>query len=680
MTRYSADLRSELEDQGRRGRQAEDAPARLAERRAAIDREEQFRVAELRQKSALRVSVRMLQLLLIEQPKLLVKTTVTAPTGMTSGLEMVWDPLTEAVEAIPCPTCQRPGYSFEFTRQGQLVCSACVYGPRPAVTPAVALPTLLVTRLTQPSDAVYSKIPLWKPILPTAHPTRPDFRPNYYKLNMPSTKHALRVYRWNLLGIIALGCALFGDALCQGQNDRAPAQAAPDSTTQAFTQRVRPILQKHCFACHAGKKVKGDLDLDKLAPDFQPAETAKAWEKVGERLASHSMPPKSKPQPSAEEAKALHGWVEAGLAAADTSRQRTEGRAIIRRLSRAEYVNTIRDLLAVDVELKELLPEDLPAPHGFENDALALRVSSVLIERYMEAADVALKAALVHGPRPVTSKVKLSYKNERLYNLAKMDKTVAELDNAVVLLSDKTLGLSQFQAKTAGRYRFRVSAYAFQNNGRPMVMAVHARPPGPGAAGLRALSHHAVPADKPAVIEFVVQLNQQEAVNLMPDELKKERIKSSTGPGYRMVWEVEGPLLDTWPPESYQRLLGNVAVKTATLADAERALRTFISRAFRRPASDELVRPYLEMVRIRLKQGYSFEDALRRGPEGGALFTAAFLFLESQPGPLDDFALAARLSYFLWSSMPDQELFDLAKKEKLCHFRCASTAGRAHAR
>jgi hypothetical protein len=64
--------------------------------------------------------------LLIEQPKLLVKTTVAAPTGMSSGLEMVWDPLTEAVEAIPCPACQRPGYGIEFTRQGQLVCTACV--------------------------------------------------------------------------------------------------------------------------------------------------------------------------------------------------------------------------------------------------------------------------------------------------------------------------------------------------------------------------------------------------------------------------------------------------------------------------------------------------------------------------------------------------------------------------
>ena len=126
---------------------------------------------------------------------------------------------------------------------------------------------------------------------------------------------------------------------------------------------------------------------------------------------------------------------------------------------------------------------------------------------------------------------------------------------------------------------------------------------------MRVLGHHAVPADKPAVIEFVVQLNQQDGVYLSPDGLKKERIKVL--PGLAIEWvEVEGPLIDVWPPESYQRLLGKVPVKTAKLPDAEQALRTFIPKAFRRPASDELVRPYTEMVRLRLEQGYSFEDAL----------------------------------------------------------------------
>jgi hypothetical protein len=124
MARYYADLRSELE-QTHRGRQAEDAAERRAERRAAIDREQRLREAELRQKSTLRVPIRVLQLLMIQQPKLLVRASVTAPQREPTPLEVVWDPLLEAVEPVPCPTCQRPGYAFDLSRLGQLVCPSC---------------------------------------------------------------------------------------------------------------------------------------------------------------------------------------------------------------------------------------------------------------------------------------------------------------------------------------------------------------------------------------------------------------------------------------------------------------------------------------------------------------------------------------------------------------------------
>jgi hypothetical protein len=123
MTRYYADLRGELENSARRGRD-EEAEVRMAARRQAIDREEQVRIAELRQKNTLRVQLRLLQLLVIEQPKLLVRGRVLTER-FAAPLELVWDPLIEAVEAPPCPACGRPGYAFAFTRQGRLVCPAC---------------------------------------------------------------------------------------------------------------------------------------------------------------------------------------------------------------------------------------------------------------------------------------------------------------------------------------------------------------------------------------------------------------------------------------------------------------------------------------------------------------------------------------------------------------------------
>jgi hypothetical protein len=125
---YYADLRSELEDQSRRGRPADDAEERLKQRRAALDREEQQRVAELRQKSTLQVSVSLLQLLQVQQPKLLVQATLTVPKRPPGQLEVVWDPLSETVEAPPCPSCGRPGYAFDIDRLGHVVCPSCAGG------------------------------------------------------------------------------------------------------------------------------------------------------------------------------------------------------------------------------------------------------------------------------------------------------------------------------------------------------------------------------------------------------------------------------------------------------------------------------------------------------------------------------------------------------------------------
>ncbi len=134
LTHYYTDLRGELEEQAHRGRShAEDAAARLLQRREAIDREERLRVAELMQKSQLRVHLQLLQLLRIDQPKLLIHTVITSEkpaTGFASArqppahLELVWDPLTEALEAPNCPVCGRPTFELAPTRQG-VACPAC---------------------------------------------------------------------------------------------------------------------------------------------------------------------------------------------------------------------------------------------------------------------------------------------------------------------------------------------------------------------------------------------------------------------------------------------------------------------------------------------------------------------------------------------------------------------------
>ena len=125
MRRYYADLRAELDAQARRGKGGDDAEARAAARRNAIGHEERLRVAELQQKSTLRAELRLLTLLLVQQPKLLLRCTAGRPGRSADPIELVWDPLVETLEAMPCPLCQRPTFALALTRLGRVACADC---------------------------------------------------------------------------------------------------------------------------------------------------------------------------------------------------------------------------------------------------------------------------------------------------------------------------------------------------------------------------------------------------------------------------------------------------------------------------------------------------------------------------------------------------------------------------
>ena len=143
ISRYYGDLRAEVEEQLQKARNREGDPAKHVTRLEALTREEQSQSAELRRKSQLKVNLRLLNLLVIHQPKLLLQTTVTSVgrRSATNRLEWVWDPLVEAIEAAICTECRHPTFEFGVTRQGRLVCPACT-----AVAPALACPGTLGCR------------------------------------------------------------------------------------------------------------------------------------------------------------------------------------------------------------------------------------------------------------------------------------------------------------------------------------------------------------------------------------------------------------------------------------------------------------------------------------------------------------------------------------------------------
>jgi len=364
----------------------------------------------------------------------------------------------------------------------------------------------------------------------------------------------------------------------------------------------------------------------------------------------------------------------------EADRERSEGRVVLRRLNRVQYENTVRDLLAIDVDLKDLLPEDTAA-YGFDTVAEALKISPVLMESYLEAADAALDAAIAGKPLPATKKERYRFQDEQM--VVRNPRLHLIRDDAVVFFNPgpRAAPLLGFRPSARGRYRFRISASGYQTN-RPMTMAVY----GGDIAGREGAAHligyFDVPSDRPAVVTFEDRLGPpRETIKLVPYGLGNGIYQgggdasSYRGPGLAVQWvEIEGPLGGEWPPESHRRLFDELPLRPITGAgapalevfserpreDAERLLRRFVVRAFRRPVDDDLVRSFVTLVWGRLEAGYRFQEAMRVGFKA-VLCAPEFLFLLERPGRLDDYALASRLAYFLWSSPPDDALLDHAK-------------------
>ena len=137
-----------------------------------------------------------------------------------------------------------------------------------------------------------------------------------------------------------------------------------------------------------------------MEADFTQPDTVEQWQSIRERLRAGEMPPEDQPRPDAKQVAAVIQWIDARLVEV-AARRKAEGRTVLRRLNRVEYQNTVRDLLGVDVDVKDMLPED-PVAFGFDNVAAALNISPLQIERYLEAADLALDAAVAAGPKPET--------------------------------------------------------------------------------------------------------------------------------------------------------------------------------------------------------------------------------------------------------------------------------------
>jgi len=427
-----------------------------------------------------------------------------------------------------------------------------------------------------------------------------------------------------------------------------------------------PFLIDNCQGCHSGAGSKGGLDLNQLGTDLNDTEVLNRWVRIHDRIASGEMPPKTEPRPDAAASEKYLAELSERLVAADVTRRQT----LLRRLNRVEYENTIRDLFDIHVDLKEMLPHD-PSAHGFDTVGDVLAISPEQMEVYLQAADKTLD--LVFGsekaPKRVDAKMPLGLDKFASRSIGQL--FVKTEDDSLVTFQGHwcpSVFLSG-QAQVDGTYRVRIKAKAYQTD-QPVVMSVYGGDVIVGRLPTHLVGYFDVaPGDDWTVITFDDWLETHGCYQMKPYELSAptQGPNRFTGPGL-LIGEVsvEGPL-EVWPPVSRLKLLGKVDPKAATIDDARDIFSRLLPRAFRRPIEPDEVQFYLAFTQSALDAGRPFVEALRVGLK--AILCSPEFLMREEPviektadglNEISPHALASRLAYFLWSSMPDDELLSLA--------------------
>ena len=520
------------------------------------------------------------------------------------------------------------------------------------------------------------------------------------------------------------------------------------------------FFKAHCVECHDADTKKGNLDLTALKPNFADAENFARWVKVHDRIESGEMPPKKKARPPAKDTAVVVKGLRESLLAAEQAKLAGTGRTGLRRLTRAEYENTLRDLFDMPgIALQGNLPADGSA-HGFDKNSDALDISHVNLAKYVEAAEHALELATATRPiAPTVQKRRISLMNAGGFvthvvmngdgvllknkqpdpDFPPAGDQGSHLDQGAherlgIFTTNSSTGLFRHEDESLspyfiehvtiypGRYRVRTSLWAFQwdkgkvlpARGTEAARLSVVQLTGDGRGGQHpsyVLGYYDAPSLAAKEHELVTWLNHNEIIGFNVASLapvanysRKGRAMAFTGPGIACDWlDIEGPLHEVWPPVAHRVLFGDLPLvefdakanpgvtpparkkvrqigagknrpdpdaglwtvrSEQPLVDADKLLASFLPKAFRRPVEAGVRKDYVAKVEERLKAGDCFETAMRWAYRA-ALCSPDFLYQVEPVVKLDDFALAGRLSYFLWNSTPDARLTELAAAGKL---------------
>ena len=481
---------------------------------------------------------------------------------------------------------------------------------------------------------------------------------------------------------------------------------------------VTAFFQTYCMDCHGPTKQQGDFRVDQLKVSANAAE-AENWQLVLDNLQLGEMPPKDAKQPQPAELERITSWIQNELSRAAKELKGTGGEVVLRRLNRVEYENTIADLFDVHGHFAAGFPDDL-REHGFDNNGGALMLSSAQMQEYMKAADFILARAIAPSQRPLTVSKTFTLHDGNRHAIEQARKNLAgrlarfdsltpqeqantrKMEEAIQanpdtygyrfpVLEQGTLRLPKpsdgpqldavmtvqnyfsgeptlaYPGRVAGWCKVKAVAYALKNAGKPVRLKFTAEKPFTGA-GPKAESVFTLNDDQPRELEATYYLEPGDRVLFrMIDGAPHSQGRTmidQPGPFIAIrAFSIEGPVFESWPPRGHRTLFGEIDPAQPTPEKAAAIVAHLAPRLFRRPVETTTVAKYRALFE-KFTKTMSPDEALR-GMLAAMLVSPRFLYHEEPPNHPDAFALASRMSYFLWRSTPDDELLNAAAEGSL---------------
>lgn len=435
--------------------------------------------------------------------------------------------------------------------------------------------------------------------------------------------------------------------------------AAPPPPAPEFDKAVQPLLTKSCVPCHNDRSAAGGLNVKALTTPASIIEQRESWEHVLQKVRTGEMPPKGIPRPPLDQVDAMRQYVEAEFDKADRNLKPDPGRVTARRLNRTEYSNTIRDLLGIEFRADKDFPTD-DSGYGFDNIGDVLTISPVLMEKYMAAAERLASRAI--GADPMPKPTETGYQLQT--GLRRLGPTMTEVSHEI---------------EADGEYKIRIGLPGTRGEGaKPVTLALWM-----DGKLLQKMEIETKPND----LVFFQPFSEEQMKLVLPagDHVFRigfigDEFPKALGPKElfdpkknKYVGNVtfHGP----FPAEIKRPSREKILVCDPKTGDAcvTKILATLAHRAYRRPVTDAEVASLVKFVKLSQKEGQSVDQGIQLALQA-MLVSPHFLFrIERDPNatdasavhPISDLELASRLSYFLWSSMPDDALLVVAESGKL---------------